>query len=208
MDNNIDLIQETLKTDGDYNQALLEETCLIDLLTEEEKKSINELTSVIRFEKGTILTREGQVSNECYHILEGCARQYYLVDGEEKTTFFYTEGQSISSSIGTSAGIPSRHYIEVTEDSMMSIMKAEDENTLYKRHPRMESMCRISLEQELKKQQDILVHYMISTPEERYLNLLKTRPELLNRVPQYQLASYLGVKPESLSRIRKRLAMK
>jgi CRP-like cAMP-binding protein len=50
--------------------------------------------------------------------------------------------------------------------------------------------------------------FVLHSPEERYLNLLKTRPELLDRVPQYQLASYLGVTPESLSRIRKRIMVK
>ena len=61
------------------------------------------------------------------------------------------------------------------------------------------------MESELSKYQEMLATYKTDTPEQRYLNILKFRPELIQRVPQHQLASYIGVKPESLSRIRKRI---
>lgn len=64
------------------------------------------------------------------------------------------------------------------------------------------------MEEEFGKQMQHLATYITMTPEERYLHLQQTRPELVQRVPQYQLASYLGIQPESLSRIRKRLAVK
>ena len=66
----------------------------------------------------------------------------------------------------------------------------------------------MSMENDFGKQQEALDKFITSSPEERYKNLLETRPDLLQRVPQYHLASYLGVKPESLSRIRKRLTKK
>jgi CRP-like cAMP-binding protein len=66
----------------------------------------------------------------------------------------------------------------------------------------------MAIEEELGKSMDKFSSYILNGPEERYLNLLKNRPELLDRVPQYQLASYLGVTPESLSRIRKRIMIK
>ncbi|CAM4517670.1 cyclic nucleotide-binding domain-containing protein [Corallococcus exiguus] len=58
----------------------------------------------------------------------------------------------------------------------------------------------------LAEQQERFASYLTDTPEQRYLKLTRTRPDLLQRIPQYQLASYIGVKPESLSRIRKRIA--
>jgi CRP-like cAMP-binding protein len=64
------------------------------------------------------------------------------------------------------------------------------------------------VEKETGRARDTFTRFMTSSPEERYQNLLNTRPDLLNRVPQHQLASYLGVTPESLSRIRKRLSAK
>ncbi len=74
--------------------------------------------------------------------------------------------------------------------------------------PHFESICRVAVEDELGKNQEKLASYIIKSPEERYLELLETRPDLLDRVPQYQLASYLGIKPESLSRIRKRIMVR
>ena len=64
------------------------------------------------------------------------------------------------------------------------------------------------MEKIFAEQQEIAASYFTNTPKQRYLKLLETRPDLLQRIPQYQLASYLGVKPESLSRIRKRIAIK
>jgi CRP-like cAMP-binding protein len=91
------------------------------------------------------------------------------------------------------------------EESVLTVGSLEDQVKLFQQYPQFEAACRIAIDDELGKSQDRFATFMISTPEERYLNLLQTRPELLDRVPQYQLASYLGVKPESLSRIRKRI---
>ena len=87
-------------------------------------------------------------------------------------------------------------------------MNAEKETELYKRFPRFGEVCRVEMEKILGASQEKLTDFKKSTPKSRYLNLLKERPDLLNRVPQYQLASYLGIKPETLSRIRNRIATK
>ena len=79
--------------------------------------------------------------------------------------------------------------------------KAED---LYKRFPKLETVSRKVMEKVFAEQQEISGSYFTDTPEQRYLKLLKSRPELFQKMPQYQIASYVGVKPESLSRIRKR----
>lgn len=173
-----------------------------------EKETIAELMIVRSFRKGTLILREGQVSTNCYTILEGCIRQYYLIDGEERTTFFYTEGQTIYAQRGSSKKAPAKHYLACVEDTTITMMTQEDENELFRRFPRFERLSRIALEEELGNYQEMMATFMTSSPEERYLKLLKNRPELLDRVPHYHLASYLGVKPESLSRIRKRIMKK
>ena len=76
---------------------------------------------------------------------------------------------------------------------------------MYEKYPQLESLSRVIAEVILTKQQESFTEFKTSSPEERYLNLLKTKPDLMQRVPQHQIASYLGIKPESLSRIRKRL---
>jgi DNA-binding MarR family transcriptional regulator len=79
---------------------------------------------------------------------------------------------------------------------------------MYQKFPQIESLNRAMVEAIMAKQQDSLAEFKMTSPEQRYLNLLKNRPDLIQRVPQHQIASYLGVKPESLSRIRKRILKK
>lgn len=187
-------------------EAILQYIAAFKTLSEAETRAILDNLRVRTFERGTILLREGQVSDLCYFVLQGCVRQYYLVDGVEKTTNFFTEGQPITAYEGTFKQLPSKFYLSCVEDSMLSVGTQEDETALFQKFPRFELICRLATEEELGKSQGKLADFIISTPEERYLNLLKTRPDLLDRVPQYQLASYIGVTPESLSRIRKRIS--
>lgn len=174
-------------------------------LSEAEANAILESIQFRTFKKGDILLREGQISNLCYFTMKGCVRQYYLIDGEEKTTNFYTEGQPVNPNEGTYKTKPSKFYLACVEDCILLVSTPEDEVKFFQKFPQFETVCRIAVEDELGKSQHEFATFMLSSPEERYLNLLKTRPELIDRVPQYQLASYLGIKPESLSRIRKRI---
>lgn len=185
-----------------------ENLAVIQQLSEEERQFIEAFIPVRTFKKGTILLKEGQISNICYFVYEGCVRQYYLVNGEERTTYFYTENQAITSFESYTNRTPAKHYLECIEDCKMSVTTREAEQKMYKKFPRFEGMCRQGAEKTLGEYQEELAKYITTSPEERYLDLVENRPELLNRVPLNQLASYLGVKPESLSRIRKRIAEK
>lgn len=177
-------------------------------LTEEETKAVDECIPIRTYEKGTLLLKEGQIARDSYFLLEGCVRLYYLVDGDEKTTNFFTEGDAVASLTSYVNQTPANHYFECVEDSTLAILNFEKEKELIERMPKFESLCRVSMEGNFGENQQMLSKFITSSPEERYLDLLENRPDLLNRVPQYQLASYLGVKPESLSRIRKRIAEK
>ena len=175
-------------------------------LNKEQANAVTECIPIKTFEKGHILLREGQVSNESYFNIKGLVRKYYLVDGEERTTEFYVEKDAISSLQSYNLNVPANHYLECIEDCKLAVLSREKELELFKRVPGFESLCRVSVEEELGAYQDKLAQFMISSPEKRYLDLMENRSDLLQRVPQYHLASYLGVKPESLSRIRKRIA--
>ncbi|MFZ4544064.1 MAG: hypothetical protein ACOYOA_08455 [Saprospiraceae bacterium] len=76
---------------------------------------------------------------------------------------------------------------------------------MFKSFPRFETISRIVMETVFAEQMKFMTSYLTDSPEQRYLHLLNTRPNIFQRVPQYQIASYIGVKPESLSRIRKRM---
>ena len=175
--------------------------------SEEEKQAITDLDVFSFVKKGTVLLREGQRSDKSYFVFKGCLRAYYIINGEEKTTSFYTDMDGFSPPCAV-IGTPSALYIDCVEDSIIAAMSAEMINAMLAKYPKNENYCRIFSEQLLAKEQAQFDEYKTSTPEQRYLNLRKTRPDLLQRVPQHQLASYLGITPQSLSRLRARIAKK
>jgi len=177
-------------------------------LSAEEAQAMDELVPIRTFAKGTVLLEAGAVATASYYAIKGCVRLYYMVDGDERTTAFYTEGQSIASLHSFVNQVPANHYLACVEESTLAVWSYTGEKELFRRFPRLESFCRVSLENDFGQHQELLASFIIKTPEERYTELMATRPDLLQRVPQYLLASYLGVKPESLSRIRKRMLRK
>lgn len=164
-------------------------------------KSIVSTAVIKNFKKGTILK-----NNECCLVLKGCIRSYMVKDGEEKTIEFYTEEQPVSFYMGVND--PTEYHWECTEDTMVCMNSSEKEEEMFNKFPEFESACRVMTEKLMINYQSEFSNHKTASIEERYLKLLKERPDLFQRVPQYQLASYLGVKPETLSRVRKRLSYK
>lgn len=176
-------------------------------ITEEEEKVISSLGIFHTLKKGTILLSEGQKSNCSYFVLKGCIRTYYVIDGEEKSTGFYTEMEGLTPPCVISK-MPSDFFISCTEDTILTISNTEMEAEVNSKFPKFELMCRMLSEELLAKQRIDFDEYKTSSPEQRYLNLMQKRPDLIQRIPQHQLASYIGIKPQSLSRIRARIVEK
>jgi len=176
-------------------------------LSEEEKQAITDLDIFSVVKKDTVLLKEGQTSNKSYTVLQGCLRVFYIIEGEEKTTAFYTEMEGITPHCVINHQ-PSEYYISTVENSIIATTDTEMEASIFEKFPRFETLCRIISEQLLVKSQATFDEFKTSSPEQRYLNLLKTRPDLTQRVPQHQLASFLGITPQSLSRLRARIVRK
>lgn len=176
-------------------------------LTEDEKNAIVSMDIFRSVKKGSILLKEGQRSNKSYFVLKGCIRTYYVVDGEEKTTAFHTEMEALTPHCVIS-NTASRYYINCVEDTLLTISDANMEEVINRKFPKFETLCKLMSEEILARQQFDFDEFKTSSPEQRYLSLLQRRPDLVHRVPQHQLASYLGIQPQSLSRLRARLVKK
>jgi CRP-like cAMP-binding protein len=176
-------------------------------LTEDEKNALVSLDLFRSVKKGTILLKEGQKSKESYFALKGCMRVYYIIAGEEKTTAFYTEMEALTPPCVINK-TPSEYYVSCIEDSLLLVSNTDMEAETNAKFPKFELMCRKLSEELLAKQRIDFDEFKTSSPEQRYLNLLQKRPDLIQRIPQHQLASYLGVKPQSLSRLRARITEK
>jgi len=176
-------------------------------LSEDEKNALLSLDLFHSVKKGTVLLKEGQKTKDSFFVLKGCIRVYYIIDGEEKTTAFYTEMDVLTPHCVINKA-PSEYFISCVEDSILTVSNSDMGVEMNSKFPKFDIMCRMLSEELLAKQRIDFDEFKTSSPEQRYLNLLQSRPDLIQRVPQHQLASYLGIKPQSLSRLRARIIEK
>jgi len=188
----------------DFKSEYQKEMTRLMNFSEDEEDIIDCLNLFRIYKKGAILVKKGQFSNMSYYVIKGCLKSYNIIDGEEKITDFFEE-KSFFSSTCIITNKPSEIYLECIEDTLVSVGTPESEKILLEKFPRFEKMCRIYSETTLVEQKLAFELFKISSPEQRYINFSKERPGLEQRIPQYQIASYLGLTPQSLSRIRKRL---
>ncbi|WP_405173463.1 Crp/Fnr family transcriptional regulator [Paenibacillus sp. FSL H8-0260] len=175
-------------------------------LNEVERQDIVEGIPIEEYKKGTVLLRQGDVPSKCFFVLKGCVRQSSIDEsGKEVTSNFYTEEQAVSIFNRHQESRPSAYTLTCLEDSILVVGDLIAEQDMLHKHAQLETMIRKMVEENLGEVQDELTFFIASNPEERYKALLQKRPHLLTRVPQHQLASYLGITPESLSRIKKRV---
>jgi CRP-like cAMP-binding protein len=153
-------------------------------LTDEEKNAILSLDIFRSVKKGTTLLKEGQNSNESYFVLKGFIRTYYIIDGEEKTTGFYTEMEALTPPCVINK-TPSEYFISCVEDSIITVSNADMEVEINSKFPKFEIMCRKLSEELFAKQQLDFDEFKTSSPEQRYLNLLQKRPDLIQRVNHF-----------------------
>lgn len=177
-------------------------------LTQKEKEAIIQSTTFKEFKKGDFLLKEGQKSINSYFVVQGCIRQYNLSNGEEKTTRFFTEGEWVISAGEISENPVSIQNWICMEDCILVTGNEQKAQALFDKFPKLETISRKIVETAFSEIQKSIQFYHSETPEKRYLSLVDKYPDILQRVPQYHIASYIGVKPESLSRIRKRIAKK
>ncbi len=175
-------------------------------ISESELESMAADIPIEEFKKGTILLHQGEVPKKCYFILKGCVRQFAVDEtGRETTANFFTEEQSVTIFNQHSVEKESKYSLSCLEDCVMVVGDLSVQQQMFDMHPGLETMILKMMEENIGEIHDDFATFIASRPEERYKTILEKRPGLMDRVPQHQLASFLGITPESLSRIKRRL---
>jgi CRP-like cAMP-binding protein len=190
------------------NNKLINYFSKITKLTADEIKALTESMIVKKFSKNDYLIKEGQFTNDTYFILDGLVRQSKLIEGNDITTNFYTEEQWIISLENFEGKTASKYNLVCMEPTTVVIGDELKAQEIFKQFPRFETISRQIMEAVFIEQQNQMTSYITDKPEQRYLKLLNARPDIFQRVPQYDIATYIGIKPESLSRIRKKIQNK
>jgi CRP-like cAMP-binding protein len=173
---------------------------------EPEREVISRLWAEKHFKKGELFLQEGKVCRQVGFIVKGLMRYYINQDGEEKTFSFAKEDQFVSNYESFVPQTPSLKSIEALEDTIAYVISYDNLQLLYARLANGERLGRLIIEQVFIQALQDLNSFYADSPEKRYEKLLSMHPDLQQRIPQYYIASCVGVKPPSLSRIRKRLA--
>ena len=132
----------------------------LDALPEEEAKEIAAQIPVEPYAKGTLLLKAGGVSSICYFVLKGGIRQYSLLDGEEKTTAFYTEQQAAVPFASYTQQMPSAHYPVCAEDCLLVAGDMSQEQDMYARYPKLLAITRTMMEQDFGKTQEAFSRFI------------------------------------------------
>jgi len=177
-------------------------------LTKNQIKELASLMTVSEVKKNTVIVAHGQLCNRCFFVLKGGLRQFNLKGGIEKTIAFYAEEQAVTFISEQTSQKPSDSVLVSLEDSVLLVGDLGKDQDLFMKFPILVDITRKMIEADLGKTQDSFAKFIASSPEERYLNFMKEKKDLLNKVPQHMIASYLGMTPVSLSRIRKRAVLK
>jgi len=177
-------------------------------LTTEELKLIDTYFEVKAVSKKAFLLQDGKVCNFIAFIEKGTIRHFHVKDGLEKTCDISFENAWVTDFESFTHNTPCRMNLQAMEETVVFSIQKENLYKLYAECAKYETFGRLMAEEVAQRATDIAMSLSSEKPEERFLNLIQKRPDLFQRVPQKYIANFLGVSPESLSRIRNRVIRK
>lgn len=177
-------------------------------ITDEQFEFIKTLFVERKVQKGEFLLREGEITRHSIFVASGCLRTYTIDDDGKEHIVQFSPENWWTGDISFTANVPSQCFIEALEDSEVLLTETGSIQKMAEYIPRMGTFYQIALEKSAAAKNERIVSALSSTAEERYNNFVKKYPSLLQRVPQHMIASYLGISPETLSRIRKKHSLK
>lgn len=178
----------------------------ISQMSDADFELIVPILDTMRVRKKENLLSEGDICKHVYFLRSGFFRLFYVdFNGNEINCRFVGEHRFFVDFSSFLTQTPSKYYWQAVQDSELYMLKYSDIQAIYQRSPAWDHFGRLMAEYVYREMSERTEMLLFLKPEERYQYLLKKSPELFNQVSQFHIASYLGVKPESLSRLRKRL---
>lgn len=173
-------------------------------LTETELLILSESLITKHYKKGEYFIKEKDFCDYVGFVDKGLFNFFYLIDGVDHIRGFFFMNDFISNYPCFLLGNKSKFYIRALENSSITLIHKKDLFLLYKQIPKLQELSRSIVEKLYIEISEKYESFFIKTAEERYLELINSEPDILKIVPQYMIASYLGITPEGLSRIKKR----
>ncbi len=177
-------------------------------LQEEDLKIFLSRFEPMSLKKNDYFIREGQISRKVGFIVKGSMLCSYNKNGEEIIDEFSLDNEFITDYFSFLTNSPAEKNVKCLENTELIVINYDDMQMLYAQNPIFEKVGRLMAEALFMNWQQKAKSLMLDNAEVRYLKLITRRPDLPQRVPQYLIASYLNVKPETLSRIRKKITSK
>ena len=176
-------------------------------LNEEEKTAVENYFKVRKIKRRQFILQEGDICKHNTFVIEGCFRTYMIDEkGKEHNLQFAIENWWIGDIGSFHSEKPSKLNIEAIENAVILQCKKEDQLKLFVDYPKFNRIFRVLAENAIVSLQNRILQNISSTAEERYLDFVERFPQFFNRISNVQIASYLGVTPEFLSAIRKKIA--
>ena len=177
--------------------------------TDDELAFIETMFVPATLDAHAFLQRAGDVAKHSAFVVKGCLRKYVIdAQGKEHIVQFAPETWWAADASSLASGAPSQYFIDAMEDSEVLLLDPPSHETLIEKIPGYADAFRKGLQRHAAARDERIVSSLSASAEERYMAFLNTYPSIATRVPQRMLASYLGVSPETISRIRRKLARK
>lgn len=174
-------------------------------LSDADIQIINSLFKQKEYSINQIIHQEGLMCNKLWFITKGLVRYTSNINGEDRNFIFRSEGNFIGDIESFIKRTPSTKSIVTLEDCMIYAISKNDLQIFYQKVTHGERFGRLLVENIFAAAVNHLVSFYTESPEQRYIKLIKQNKDFIQRIPQYHIASFLGIKPQSLCRIKKRL---
>lgn len=180
---------------------------LIRFLEEKDELEIlQKLRKPLNVPAKTMLLREGETAVKMYIVKQGCLREFFYKGDKDISLQFFMEGEAVASAESYMLQKPGSFYIETLERSLLYELHRNDFCYLSDKYPELKIAFLEGVQQRFLFYIRQFTFFIKNSPMERYVELVKKYPAIVNRVPQHYIASYLGITPVSLSRLRSKAA--